>query len=146
MEHPLFTIGYERKPLPAFLARVAEAGVETLLDVRELPLSRVRGFSKTALSAALQARGIGYRHLPALGSPRALRRALHQTGDFAAFTRGYLAHLQGQTDAVHEAQQLAYDRTCCLLCFEQNHQQCHRQFVALAMRTTEPNGLAIVHL
>lgn len=146
MEHRLFTIGYEKKALPSFLARVEEAGVETLLDVRELPLSRVRGFSKTALSAALEARGITYRHFPALGSPRELRRALHETGDFPAFTRGYLAHLQGQADAVQEAQQLAYDRTCCLLCFEQNHQQCHRQYVAMEIKTVGRNGLNIIHL
>lgn len=42
----LFTFGYEGLTIEAFIARLNEAGVRTIIDVRELPLSRKKGFSK----------------------------------------------------------------------------------------------------
>jgi hypothetical protein len=46
------------------------AGVERLIDVRKLPLSRRRGFSKTALGLALRESGIEHIHVKALGNPK----------------------------------------------------------------------------
>lgn len=146
MGRQLFTIGYEETKLAEFLAKLVSAGIQTLVDVRELPQSRIPGYSKTALSAALKRRGIDYVHVPELGSPRDLRHELRETGNFAAFTRGYLLHLKKQTDHVREVQQRVYSETCCLLCFEKNHQECHRQFVAQEIKSAGRNGLKIVHL
>lgn len=146
MGHQLFTIGYEETELSDFLDKLASAGVETLVDVRELAQSRVQGYSKTALTDALKRKGIDYIHVPELGSPRDLRHELRESGNFAAFTRGYLLHLRKQTDHVRQVQRLAYSETCCLLCFEKNHQECHRQFVAQEIKTVGRNGLEIVHL
>jgi uncharacterized protein (DUF488 family) len=142
----LFTIGYEETQLRDFLDKLASAGVKTLVDVRELPQSRIPGYSKTALTAALKSKGIEYVHVPELGSPRNLRRELRETGNFTAFTRGYLLHLKKQTEQVREVQQRVYGETCCLLCFEKNHQECHRQFVAQEIKIVGRNGLEIVHL
>jgi uncharacterized protein (DUF488 family) len=90
----LTTIGYERASLPAFLATLKAAGVTLLLDVRELPISRRKGFSKTPLSQALSRIGIDYQHERALGAPRRVRHRLREDGDlkryFADF-REYLA-------------------------------------------------------
>jgi uncharacterized protein (DUF488 family) len=146
MGHQLYTIGYEETELPDFLDKLASAGVETLVDVRELAQSRVHGYSKTALTAALKRKGIDYIHVPELGSPRDLRHELRESGNFTAFTRGYLLHLKNQTDHVRAIQRLVYSETCCLLCFEKNHQECHRQFVAQEIKTVGRNGLEIVHL
>lgn len=67
----LLTIGYEthREPASPVVALLA-ADVERLVDVRELPLSRRRGFSKTALAGALADAGIHYEHERALGNPK----------------------------------------------------------------------------
>ncbi|SEM69999.1 DUF488 domain-containing protein [Nonomuraea pusilla] len=43
---------------------------ELLVDVRLTPISRKRGFSKTALATALAAAGIACRHMRALGNPK----------------------------------------------------------------------------
>ncbi len=40
----LFTIGYEGVQFADFLQRLKAAGVDIVVDVRELPLSRRRGF------------------------------------------------------------------------------------------------------
>ena len=73
----LTTIGYEGASLPAFLATLKDAGVTRLLDIRELPISRRKGFSKTPLSQALAGVGIEYQHERALGAPRSIRQVWH---------------------------------------------------------------------
>ena len=50
--------------IKAFIARLQTAKVKTVVDVRELPLSRKKGFSKSAFCAALSAHGIAYLHAP----------------------------------------------------------------------------------
>ena len=49
----IFTIGYEGATVPEFIATLQQAGVERVIDVRALPLSRRPGFSKSPLRAAL---------------------------------------------------------------------------------------------
>lgn len=85
----LATIGYQGAPLPAFLATLKAARVTLLLDVRGLPLSRRKGFSKTPLSEALMRIGIGYRHERALGVPRSLRRRLRDDGDLERYVADF---------------------------------------------------------
>ena len=46
--------------IDAFITRLQAAQVKTVMDVRELPLSRKKGFSKSAFCAALSAHGIAY--------------------------------------------------------------------------------------
>jgi uncharacterized protein (DUF488 family) len=69
----LFTVGYEGLMLEAFIQRLQSNSIQTLVDVRELPLSRKRGFSKRALAEALALQGITYLHMPALGCPKPIR-------------------------------------------------------------------------
>ncbi len=71
----LCTIGYENAAWPAVLASLRAAGVEQVIDVRQLPLSRRPGFSKTPLRAGLAEAGLGYVHLRALGTPPEGREA-----------------------------------------------------------------------
>ena len=45
--HPtLFTLGYEGLTIKPFIARLQTAQMKTVVDVRELPLSRKKGFFK----------------------------------------------------------------------------------------------------
>lgn len=79
----LFTFGYEGLDIDAFVARVQGAGVQAIVDVRELPLSRKKGFSKSALRDALRAAGLDYFHVPALGCPKEIRTRYKVDGDWA---------------------------------------------------------------
>ena len=58
MSMRIFTIGYEATTMAEFLAALTKAGVERVIDVRALPLSRRPGFSKSPLRAALDEAGI----------------------------------------------------------------------------------------
>lgn len=129
---PLYTIGYEGHTLESFIARLKAAAVETLIDVRQLPLSRKRGFSKKSLSSALSQAGIAYVHMPALGCPKLVRDAYRQDKDWTEYTRAFHAHLTTQEAAVRDAAALAKEATACLMCFEADFNYCHRTYVARA--------------
>jgi uncharacterized protein (DUF488 family) len=125
----LITIGYEGADFKDFLATLKIENVTQLLDIRELPMSRRKGFSKTALREGLASIGIDYRHEPWLGSPRAIRHRLREDGDYARFFRAFARHLDRQTTLLNElAAEL--EGTVALLCYERDHRQCHRSIVA----------------
>jgi uncharacterized protein (DUF488 family) len=128
----LTTIGYEGASLPAFLATLKAAGVTLLLDIRELPISRRRGFSKTPLSQALAAAGIRYQHERALGAPRAVRHRLREDKDFRRYFADFREYLATQEPFLD---QLACTLTgrVALLCFERNPAECHRSVVVAAL-------------
>src|SRR5262245_19233094 len=96
----VFTIVYEQHTPASLVATLRAAGVRRVVDVRELPLSRKAGFSKSALEAALGEAGIAYEHVRALGNPKPLRD-LWRSGRRAEAEAGYRAHLDGDgADAV----------------------------------------------
>ena len=88
------TIGYENATPDRLVAALREAGIATLVDVRAVANSRRPGFAKRALSAAMEEAGIGYLHLPALGTPAAGRQAA-RSGRPEVMRRIFTAHLAG---------------------------------------------------
>jgi uncharacterized protein (DUF488 family) len=126
----IFTIGYEATTMAEFLAALKAAGVERIIDVRALPLSRRPGFSKTPLRNALDEAGIDYVHLKALGTP-ADGRSAARAGKQSELERIYAAQL-GLPEAMVQAEQmreLASEKASALLCFEREPAQCHRSLL-----------------
>ena len=123
----LFTIGYEGATMDEFLSALREAGVERVIDVRALPLSRRPGFSKTPLRNALAEAGIHYVHLRALGTP-ASGRAAARAGRRAELEEIYAGQLElpEAIVAAEEMKRLAAERPSALLCFERDPSCCHR--------------------
>src|SRR5438093_11909085 len=115
----IFTIGYEGATVGEFLDALREAGVERLIDVRALPLSRRPGFSKSPLRAALAEAGIEYVHLKALGTP-AEGRAAARAGRFSYLERIYAGQLEFPEAIAQAAQMLglAAEKPSSLLCME----------------------------
>jgi uncharacterized protein (DUF488 family) len=139
----LYTIGYEGAALKDFVHTLKAARVDVLLDVRELPLSRRKGFSKNALGSALAAAGIGYRHEKALGSPKAIRDQLRAAGNYPRFFRAFGKHLSAQS-ALLETLAGQLTGNVALMCYEKDHQKCHRHSVANAL--AELAGNTPIHL
>lgn len=137
----LFTIGYEGAAQRDLIETLRAEGVARLIDVRALPLSRKPGFSKRVLAASVEAAGIAYTHLRALGTPKPGRDAARR-GDVATLARVYGAHLATPEAeaALAEAHTLAASGASCLLCFEADPVCCHRSIVA------ERLGLPVRHL
>jgi uncharacterized protein (DUF488 family) len=129
----IFTIGYEGATMAEFIAALQQAGVEQVIDVRALPLSRRPGFSKTPLRAALQEAGIDYLHLKALGTPAEGRTAA-RAGRHADMARIYAGQLELPEAMVQAAQmlELARERPSALLCMEREPAHCHRTLLLAA--------------
>ncbi len=140
----LYTIGYEGMTLEAFIARLKETGVRTIIDVRELPLSRKKGFSKRAFAEVLHKNGIAYAHMPALGCPKTVRDSYREDGNWSAYTRKFMTYLDQQGAAVAEVAKIARATTACLVCFEADFNYCHRSMVARA--AARAGGPSVVHL
>lgn len=100
----IFTIGYEATTMAEFIAALRKAGVERVIDVRALPLSRRPGFSKNVLAASLKDAGIDYVLLKNLGTPKPGRDAAKK-GDVATLERVYETQL-GLPEAQAEAAQM----------------------------------------
>ncbi len=126
----IFTIGYEATTVPEFITALRDAGVERVIDVRAVPLSRKPGFSKNVLKAGLAEAGIDYVHLKPLGTPPD-GRAAARAGRHEDLKRIYA----GQLDlpeaivAAEQMRELAAERPSALLCFEREPAQCHRSLL-----------------
>jgi len=134
MARRVWTIGYEQVTQAALVECLAEAGVEVLVDVRYLPLSRRPGFSKNSLRAAVEEAGIGYRHFRHLGTPSEGRAAARR-GDLAALDRIYSGQLElpEALAQMAELRALAETRRVALLCYERQACECHRNLLVAAL-------------
>jgi len=146
MSSPLYTIGYEGASLNEFLDALQAHHIGVVVDVRELPLSRKRGFSKTALQEALADRKIRYVHLRALGCPRDIRHQYREDKDWQRYTRLFLEYLGGQHEALVELAEIAETSPCALVCYEADAQHCHRSFVSEAVMSHSSALSGPVHL
>ncbi len=134
----LLIAGYEGQTIATFIQRLSFAGVELLVDVRALPLSRKPGFSKRALVSHLEEAGIDYVHLRKLGMPNHLRRQRHDLPDNRPILDAYEALLPSQDEYVSLVVQMAGDRQVCLMCFESDESQCHRSRLAAYLQARNP--------
>ena len=139
----IFTIGYEGTTMAEFIATLKAAGVEQIIDVRAVPLSRRPGFSKNVLAASLKEAGIAYVGLKALGTPKAGRDAAKK-GDVATLETVYEGQLELPEAQMQAAQmrELAAERPSALLCFERDPAHCHRTLLLAA----EGEGAEVVDL
>jgi uncharacterized protein (DUF488 family) len=138
------TIGHGTRQAAELVAVLAEAGVQTLVDVRRFPGSRRNPqFGRAALEATLAAAGIAYRHAEELGGRLSGEPGEGRFGCIrvAAF-RSYAARM-GTAEW-----QLALDTALsepapCFMCAETLWVKCHRRLIAelLAAR-----GHEVIHL
>jgi uncharacterized protein (DUF488 family) len=126
----LMTIGYEGLTTREFVDVLRRSRGSMVVDVRELPISRKPGFTKAVLAAVLERNGVKYQHLPELGCPRDIRHDYRDDGDWARYTRRFKAYLETQGDAVKQLIEWTQEERCCLLCFEEDYNFCHRSDVA----------------
>ncbi len=146
MANELFTVGYEGIDINSFVEHLRSKNIDCLIDVREIPLSRKKGFSKTALSIRLEQENIRYVHLKELGSPKPVRSKLKEDGDYARFFDAMKSYLADKKDVIEKAYQYVIEKTCCLMCFEHLASQCHRNIVATKIKERDGNGLLISNI
>jgi uncharacterized protein (DUF488 family) len=129
----VFTIGYEGLGVDAFMLLLNEHSIDTIIDVREMPLSRKLGFSKKALANILSLSGREYVHMANLGCPKPIRDRYREDGDWKRYTEGFLRYMRTQEEAIAELAALVASSNCALLCYEADYNFCHRSMVANAV-------------
>src|SRR6202451_2847558 len=143
MTKRLFTIGYEQTPAKAVLDELEQAGVKLLVDVRAVASSRRPGFSKNQLAAGLDHSGISYLHLRGLGTPKDGRLAA-RSGKFDTLHKIYARHLK-TPQAREELDELSAlvkkFGPVCILCYERDHQHCHRRWIAEIIEERDSVGV-----
>lgn len=144
---PIFTIGYEDKSIEDFLARLKKHKITVLVDVREKPISRKKGFSKSRINEYLQSIGIKYIHVRELGSPSRLREKLHKDNNLEYFFKEYKKHLDTLDEIVDNLyQEVVSKNVICLMCMERDPLQCHRSLVAKKIKEIKGKNITITHI
>jgi uncharacterized protein (DUF488 family) len=142
----LTTLGYEGSDVQTFFDVLQKNNIQVIVDIRELPISRKPGFSKTALSNHAKSCGIKYMHLGELGSPRNIRHAYRDDYNWEKFSSRYLEYLNTQDESIKRLADVVRKESCCLICFEADPGHCHRQYVAKALLECVSGDLAVKHL
>ena len=142
----LFTIGYEGRNVEDFTNRLKDYGIQTLVDVRDIPLSRKKGFSKTPLAEYLQEEGIEYIHIKKLGSPKPLRDKVREDGNYEYFYKEYTTYIRSQGESVETLYKIVTNTNVCIMCYEREPDSCHRRAVAEEVKKRDGNGLVVQHI
>ena len=143
----LFTIGYEGIDQKQFLSWLHNHNIDVVADVRNLPLSRKKGFSKTALSSLLEENDIEYINYRELGAPKELRSFLIETKDYGSFFEMYKNSISNNMDDLDGILSLVTKgKKVALMCYEKDPEKCHRKIVANEVKKRDDNGLKIKHL
>ncbi len=140
----VYTIGYEGLDIDAFMLLLSKHDIDTVVDIRELPLSRKPGFSKKALANVLNLSGREYVHMVDLGCPKPVRERYRKDGNWKRYTEGFQKYLNTQDTAIVELSDLVTSSNCALLCFEADFNFCHRSMVASAVH--DSCGAIVEHI
>ena len=143
----LYTIGHSNHPLDVFLELVATHHLRGIADVRAFPSSRRwPHFNREPLARALNAAGVQYEWIPALGGRRHQGRphSPHSAWTVAAF-RNYADYAETDEFARGLEQLLAgaRERRTAFMCAEALYWQCHRRLIADRLVVT---GQRVLHI
>jgi uncharacterized protein (DUF488 family) len=117
----IISLGYECRSIDEIVGLLEDCGVEKLIDVREAPRSRKKGFSKKALAAATEAAGIQHSHIRAAGNPYRKEKK-----NIELCLQLYRRHLHTNPDICDIVAAELSDQPTAILCYEREHSHCHR--------------------
>ncbi|MCK8675017.1 DUF488 domain-containing protein [Rhodococcus sp. HM1] len=138
MPPALVSVGYEGRTLQDLISQLKHQRVQVLVDVRLTPLSRKPGFSKTKLAQALQSAGIEYVHHRALGNPKDNRDGFRSGSEESRERFREVLGSDAAADALNHVVELLDGGIVALLCFERDHETCHRDIVVDRLRSVAP--------
>jgi uncharacterized protein (DUF488 family) len=126
----LFNIGYEGLSVETYINTLIQNDVHLLCDVRNNPISRKFGFSKSNLGHFLQNVGIEYVHIPELGIISDKRKSLETKEDYDVLFGEYAETLPAKKRYLDDVHTLTRTKKrIALACFEHDPQFCHRHVI-----------------
>ena len=132
----VYTLGHSTLAFDEFHHLLERHGIAGIADVRRFPASRRHPhFTREALAAALDAAGVAYEWLPALGGRRAVRPGSPHAAWRVEGFRGYADHMESPefADGLARLLVVAAERPTAVMCAEALPWRCHRQLLADAL-------------
>ena len=129
----LFTIGHSTRPLPEFIELLRAHGISRVIDVRRFPGSRRHPqYGQVQLQTGLEAEGIGYVHVEALGGRRSTNAESANTAWRNASFRAYADYMATPEfrKALDELLARAVEEDVAIMCAEAVPWRCHRNLIA----------------
>lgn len=139
-KHKVILTGYENDDIDSFVNKLQKHKVTFLVDVRELPISRKKYFSKSGLASKTEVKRIEYVHYRALGSPRDIRHKLrNKEMSYADFFINYRRHILENKEALFEIADMLKEKDVCLMCYEESTELCHRSILVDELQKIIPD-------
>ena len=145
----LYTLGYQGISIFQYIDVLKENGVTLVCDVRNNPFSFKVGFSKKKFQEYLKKADIDYVHLPHLGVPQKLRKKAKGPVTRKRMFKYFESVILNEDSAKQEMQQiieLLPSNKIVLTCFEKDHTDCHRSFLAKRIKKITKRKVEIVNL
>ena len=142
----IWTIGHSTRDIGDFLAVLDAYAIELVVDVRRFPGSRrLPQFASETLGASLEAHGIAYRWLAALGGRRRADAASPNTGWRHPAFRAYADHVATEefAEGLTELLMLAHGLRTAVMCAEVLWWRCHRRIIADVLSVL---GIDVIHI
>lgn len=130
----IYTFGHSSRTLEDALRVLQAHSIEQLVDIRAFPASRrLPHFNREPLQQALEAAGIAYSHMPALGGrrPKSPGPSPNTAWEHSSF-RNYADYAMTPqfSSALDGLEELARSRRTAIMCAEAVPWRCHRRIVA----------------
>ncbi len=142
----LYTIGFTQKSAEDFFHRIKTHHVKYLIDIRIHPDGQLSGFArKNDLPFFLNelADGCGYLYLPTLAPTQEILKAYRESGDWDLYVERFESLMDERN--IPAALQPGDFEEACLLCSEDQPDQCHRRLVAERLAKNWAN-VEIIHI
>jgi uncharacterized protein (DUF488 family) len=142
----IWTIGHSTRSSDDFLELLRSQQIQLLVDVRRFPGSRkYPHFNDGELAKTLEAAGVGYRLMQALGGRRTPRPDSQNTAWRNASFRAYADYMETEEfqAAVDELRQEADLRRTAIMCSEAVWWRCHRALIADYLKV---RGVEVLHI
>ena len=130
MYKKIFTIGTSKRSIEEFLNLLEAYRIEAIVDVRRFPTSKHKHFNQENLEASLNRSGIEYHHVTELGGYR--KGGYKKYMETEEFEQGLLF-----------VEKLASSNRVAIMCAELLFSQCHRRFIADALKR---RGHVVIHI
>ena len=140
----VFTVGHSNHPIGVFVALLKAHQIQALADVRSFPGSRRNPqYNQAALREALNAAGISYHHMVALGGKR-------ESPEGAGAQKGrpfsaYIEHTKTEQfqSSLKQLEDMTSTRRVAVMCAEALWTNCHRSIIAAEMTR---HGFTVTHI
>ena len=140
----VFTVGHSNHPIGAFIALLKAHRIDALADVRSYPGSRRNPqFNQAALREALNAAGISYHHMVALGGKRESSATAGTPGGgrFSSYIE-YSKTEQFQL-SLEQLEDITSGQCVAVMCAEAQWTNCPRSIIAEEMTR---HGFTVTHI